>query len=59
MNWFERWHESARRDVERQDKFIEKYYNHKTYAGIFRGLLTWVVAWYILWHKARRSQNTK
>ena len=50
MNWFERWHESARRDAERQDKFIEKYYNHKTYAGIFRGLLTWAVAWYILWH---------
>ena len=50
MNWFERWHESARRDAERQDKFIEKYYNHKTYAGIFRGLLTWAVAWYVLWH---------
>ena len=50
MNWFERWHESARRDTKRQDEFIRKYYDLGTWAGIFRGLLTWGVAWYVLWH---------
>ena len=50
MNWFERWHEIGRQGAKRQDEFIRKYYDHNTYIGIFRGLLTWGVAWYVLWH---------
>ena len=50
MNWYERWHAFTKLQTAREREFIDKYFDHNTYSGAFRGLLVFFIGGLFAWH---------